>query len=109
MSMPLVGCGASSLPHPLSSSLMSTATPTDPNSAGCLKIMFDHEKLFIYQELLRFVTWVSPVIVEAKTVARGKTKEVCEQLDHASLSALLNTAEGNGKRTRKSKRKSSTL
>src|SRR5262249_50777689 len=29
-----------------------------------------------------------------------KTAEVCDQLDRASLSALLNTAEGNGKRQR---------
>ncbi|HKS38298.1 MAG TPA: four helix bundle protein, partial [Verrucomicrobiae bacterium] len=32
--------------------------------------------------------------------AQGKTAEVRDQLDRASLSALLNTAEGNGKRQR---------
>lgn len=59
---------------------------------------FDHEKLHVYQMLLRFISWVSPLIEEAKATARGKTKEVCDQLDRAGLSALLNTAEGNGKR-----------
>jgi four helix bundle protein len=59
---------------------------------------FDHEKLHAYQFQLRFVAWVTPLIEEAKTVARGKTGEVCDQLDRASLSSLLNTAEGNGKR-----------
>ena len=60
--------------------------------------MFDHEKLHAYQTLLQFITWVTPLIEEAKAVAAGKTREVCDQLDRASLSALLNTAEGNGKR-----------
>jgi four helix bundle protein len=60
--------------------------------------MFDHEKLDAYQLELRFISWVTPLIEEAKTCASGKTREVCDQLDRASLSALLNTAEGNGKR-----------
>jgi len=59
---------------------------------------FDHEKLHVYQQQLTFITWVTPLIEEAKTIARGKTGEVCDQLDRASLSCLLNTAEGNGKR-----------
>src|ERR1041385_696975 len=61
-------------------------------------VVFDHEKLHVYQLLLRFITWVSPLIEEAKASARGQVKEVCDQLDRASPSALLNTAEGNGKR-----------
>jgi four helix bundle protein len=47
---------------------------------------------------LRFISWVTPLIEEAKTTSAGKTREVCDQLDRASLSSLLNTAEGNGKR-----------
>jgi len=47
---------------------------------------------------LRFIAWVTPLIEEAKNTAAGKTREVCDQLDRASLSSLLNTAEGNGKR-----------
>jgi len=60
--------------------------------------IFDHEKLDAYQLELRFIAWVTPLIEEAKTRAAGKAREVCDQLDRASLSALLNTAEGNGKR-----------
>ena len=54
---------------------------------------FDHEKLRAYQEALRFAAWVDPVIenLPARLSAR-------EQLDRASTSAVLNIAEGNGKR-----------
>ena len=62
--------------------------------------MFDHEKLDAYQMELRFIAWVTPLLDEVSASAKGKTREVCDQLDRASLSALLNTAEGNGKRPR---------
>jgi four helix bundle protein len=65
-----------------------------------LVVMFDHEKLDVYQLELRFIAWVTPLLEEAAASAKGKTREVCDQLDRASLSALLNTAEGNGKRQR---------
>jgi four helix bundle protein len=65
-----------------------------------LAAMFDHEKLDAYQLELRFIAWVTPLLEEAAASAKGKTREVCDQLDRASLSALLNTAEGNGKRQR---------
>lgn len=56
---------------------------------------FDHEKLRVYQQAIRFVAWVDPVIesVQAKMAAR-------DQLDRASTSIALNIAEGNGKRSR---------
>jgi four helix bundle protein len=55
---------------------------------------FDHEKLRAYQEALRFVAWVGPIIekLPAKLSAR-------DQLDRASTSIVLNIAEGNGKRS----------
>jgi four helix bundle protein len=59
---------------------------------------FDHEKLEVYQLELSFVAWVTAILQEAKTAAPGLHREVCNQLDRASLSALLNTAEGNGRR-----------
>jgi four helix bundle protein len=62
--------------------------------------VFDHEKLDVYQLELQFIAWVTPLLEEAKEMPPGKTREVCDQLDRASLSALLNTAEGNGKRQR---------
>ncbi|MEJ1972504.1 MAG: four helix bundle protein [Lacunisphaera sp.] len=60
--------------------------------------MFDHEKLDVYQLELGFVAWVTALLTEVKQAAQGLHREVCDQLDRASLSALLNTAEGNGKR-----------
>jgi len=61
---------------------------------------FDHEKLEVYRYELEFIGWVTPLLDEASASAKGRTREVCDQLDRASLSALLNTAEGNGKRQR---------
>ena len=65
-----------------------------------LVAMFNHEKLDAYQMELRFIAWVTPLLEEVSASGKGKTREVCDQLDRASLSALLNTAEGNGKRQR---------
>src|SRR5262245_17149828 len=62
--------------------------------------MFDHEKLDVYQLQLQFITWVTALLAEVRTERSGVTREVREQLDRASLSGLLNTAEGNGKRQR---------
>jgi four helix bundle protein len=54
----------------------------------------------VYRYELEFIEWVTPLLDEAVVSAKGRTREVCDQLDRASLSALLNTAEGNGKRQR---------
>lgn len=62
------------------------------------KPTFDHEKLDVYQLELSFLTWVTPLLHEVRDASVGFHREVCDQLDRASLSALLNTAEGNGKR-----------
>src|SRR5438105_1256935 len=66
-----------------------------------MKNQFDHEKLDVYQLELHFIAWVSPLLEEIKTSSVPRTAEVSDQLDRASLSALLNTAEGNGKRQRR--------
>src|SRR5690242_2198671 len=78
------------------------ALDTGPNFK---RHVFDHEKLDVYQLELQFITWVTPLIEEEKERASGKTSEVRDQLDRASLSALLNTAEGNGKRQRQGRAK----
>lgn len=59
-----------------------------------MKPHFDHEKLRAYQEALRFVAWVGPILetLPAKNSAK-------DQLDRASTSVVLNIAEGNGKRS----------
>ena len=61
---------------------------------------FDHEKLDVYRLELEFIAWVTPLLDEAASSPKGRTREVVDQLERASLSALLNTAEGNGKRQR---------
>ena len=65
------------------------------------KYRFDHEKLDVYQLELKFIAWVTPLIEEVKASAGAKVRETCNHLDRASLSALFNTAEGNGKRQSK--------
>ncbi|MBM4049571.1 MAG: four helix bundle protein [Planctomycetes bacterium] len=62
--------------------------------------LFAHEKLDVYQLELAFIRWVTPVLEEVEKKARARTREVRGQLDRASVSMLLNTAEGNGKRQR---------
>jgi four helix bundle protein len=60
--------------------------------------MFDHGKLDVYQLELAFVGWVAELLLDVKY--ETGVREVRDQLDRASLSSLLNTAEGNGKRQR---------
>jgi four helix bundle protein len=59
---------------------------------------FDHEKLDVYQLELKFLTWVTQFLADISGPSLAQTRELREQLDRASLSALLNTAEGNGRR-----------
>ena len=63
-------------------------------------IQFDHEKLDVYRLELEFITWVSILLTEMSEQRGRRVAEVFDQLDRASLSSLLNTAEGNGKRQR---------
>ena len=62
------------------------------------KFTFDHERLDAYKLQLQFIEWVTPLLEEALQKTSGKPREVCDQIDRASLSCLLNTAEGNGRR-----------
>ena len=66
-----------------------------------MEAKFDHERLDVYQLELQFVAWVSVLLSEVSKVSSCRMTEICDQLDRASLSILLNTAEGNGKRQRK--------
>jgi four helix bundle protein len=59
---------------------------------------FDHEKLDVYQLELKFLTWVTQFLADLSGPLSTPTRELREQLDRASLSVLLNTAEGNGRR-----------
>jgi four helix bundle protein len=59
-----------------------------------MKTSFDHEKLDVYQESIRFVSWVDELLEKVP-----KSLAVHNQLDRASTSIPLNIAEGNGKYT----------
>lgn len=61
-------------------------------------IQFDHEKLEVYQLELQFLTWATDLLIEIRSSQQPHLRETFDQLDRASISALLNTAEGNGKR-----------
>ena len=55
---------------------------------------FDHEKLEVYQVELAFLTWLTPLLTKVKASGvTSRSGEVLDQLDRASVSALLNTAE----------------
>ena len=60
--------------------------------------LLDHEKLDVYQLELSFISWLTDLFEEMRDVKGPRLSEVLDQLDRASLSQLLNTAEGNGKR-----------
>jgi len=71
-----------------------------------VRTYFDHQKLDVYQLELRFITWVTALLANIKQrPTNARITEVVDQLDRASLSALLNTAEGNGRRQRRTRAK----
>jgi four helix bundle protein len=71
-----------------------------------VRTYFDHEKLDVYHLELRFITWVTTLLARIKQrQTDARMAEVADQLDRASLSALLNTAEGNGRRQRRTRAK----
>ena len=56
--------------------------------------LFDHEKLTVYQDSIRFVVWAGE-----RLETLPKSLAAYDQLDRASTSIPLNIAEGNGKYT----------
>jgi four helix bundle protein len=71
-----------------------------------MRTYLDHEKLDVYQLELRFVSWVTELLAKVKQHPNNaRITEVSDQLDRASLSSLLNTAEGNGRRQRQTRAK----
>lgn len=71
-----------------------------------MRTYFDHEELDVYQIELGFITWVTALLTKIKQrPADARIAEVSDQLDRGSLSSLLNTAEGNGRRQRRTRAK----
>lgn len=59
---------------------------------------FDHEKLEVYQLELSFLTWSTELLKGLRSMNSTMFTEIRTQMERSSLSSLLNTAEGNGKR-----------
>ena len=71
-----------------------------------MRTCFDHGNLDVYQLELRFVGWVAALLANIKQrPIDARIAEVSDQSDRASLSPLLNTAEGNGRRQRQTRAK----
>ena len=73
-----------------------------------MRCQLDHERLDVYQVELEFVAWSTDLMVEVLDSPSAKTRrisETCDHLDRACLSALFNTAEGNGRRQMKQRGK----
>ena len=62
--------------------------------------MFDHERLEVYKLQLQFLGWLTQLLKEMDQDSGRQTRELRRHLDEASVSVLLNIAEGNGRRQR---------
>jgi four helix bundle protein len=60
------------------------------------EIIFYYEKLDVYQNSVEFITWLNVIIDSIKY-----NKNIIDQIDRASISLILNIAEGNGKSSAK--------
>jgi four helix bundle protein len=63
--------------------------------------VFDHERLEVYKLQLEFIGWATKLLEEIEQHGKRRAGRVLGHLDEASVSVLLNIAEGNGKRQRK--------
>ncbi len=66
-----------------------------------MECYFDHEKLEVYQIAIQFVAWSEILLEDCK----GKAASAKKHLDEASSSIPNNIAEGNGKWSKKDRKK----
>jgi four helix bundle protein len=66
-----------------------------------MEFYFDHEKLEVYQVAIQFVAWSENLLEECQ----GKAASAKKHLDEASSSIPNNIAEGNGKWSKKDRKK----
>ena len=59
-------------------------------------LIFNHEKLKVYQTSIEFVAWLTNILEQTKG-----NRNVTDQIYRASISTPLNIAEGNGKTSKK--------
>jgi four helix bundle protein len=60
------------------------------------EMLFNHEKLDVYQKAVEFTGWLKDILDNVKY-----DKNIYDQIDRASISLVLNIAEGNGKTSNK--------
>jgi len=70
-----------------------------------METLCDREVLDVYCLELQFVAWMVDFSDHASRSSPQRRRELLEQLDRASLSTLLNTAEGNAKRQKRQRAK----
>ena len=75
------------------------------SSSSSSSSSLDHEKLDVYRLELEFVSWLNALLEEVGSHTPVRAREVCDQLDRASISMTLNTAEGNGRRPSRARAK----
>ena len=66
-----------------------------------MKYYFDHERLEVYQIAIEFVAWSERVLESCK----GKASSAKQHLDETSSSIPNNIAEGNGKWSKRDRKK----
>ena len=59
-------------------------------------IIFYHEKLDVYQNSVKFISWLTEILDNI-----NYNRNIIDQIDRASISLILNIAEGNGKTSAK--------
>jgi four helix bundle protein len=69
------------------------------------RLQFDHERLEVYQLALKFVSWLADLLAELRKSKAPNIGEVISQIDRSSISTVLTTAEGNGRRAAKQRAK----
>ena len=74
---------------------------THREGADVMKCYFHHEKLDVYQTAIEFVAW-SECLLES---CRGKASSAKRHLEEASASIPNNIAEGNGKWSKRDRKK----
>ena len=65
------------------------------------RTQFDHEKLEVYNLSLKFVAWLSDLLVEIRKNKIPQLSDIISQMDRSGNSIVLNIAEGNGRRATK--------
>lgn len=88
---------ASSPPLPVPSSLLLVVLVVDPSAyilpalqscTSCAGLLFDHEKLDVYQLEPAVISWLTDLFEELRNLKGARLAETLDQLDRASISGF---------------------